>query len=64
MLGFKSFKSSEETSLKAKKKRYRTTYEKWANERNIPIFIKFSSTGIILFGIALDFIVVYNLIYK
>ena len=63
VFGFKIFKNSKEIYLKRKDKKYSTAYEKWANEKNTPIFIKFSSVGIILFGIALNFIVLYNLFF-
>lgn len=37
--GIKTFRNSEKIYLERKNKKYRTAYEKWANEKNTPISI-------------------------
>lgn len=45
--GIKTFKNSEKIYLERKK--HRTSYENWANEKNTSFFIKFSAIAIIFF---------------
>ena len=62
--GIKTFKNSERIYLERKNKKYKTAYEKWANEKNTPIFIKFSAVGIIFFGTISIILILYKLFYR
>ena len=62
--GIKTFKNSEKIYLERKNKKYKTAYEKWANEKNTPFFIKFSALVIIFFGIVSIILILYNLFYR
>lgn len=62
--GIKIFRNSEKIYLERKNKKYKTAYEKWANEKNTPFFIKFSALAIIFFGTVSIILILYNLFYR